>query len=240
VPDDAAWAEHLVVPDDIHELQAEIDDYYRELRSARRLRRWGWLLSSSLWRRWSFPLGVVTGIVALAAVLFALLAVESSPSRSLLGRAPLAAPSVAPGLVRGLLPDVSLAASASGTGRVVAARDLRPGVVVLVPLRCNCSALLDSMAGQAAKARTRLFVVAPAGTDAEVAALPGQIRHGFVVPLFDTTGQLARAYGARGVTALIVEPDGVVYVKDADMSQPGNGQLPLEGFPVTPVSFRSG
>ena len=234
MPDDAAWAEHVVIPDDISVLQPDIDDYHRELRTAARMRRWGWLLTSPLWRRWSFPLGVVTGAVALAAVLFGLLAIESAPVHGLLAQEPLASPTVPAGSQGGLLPAATLTTPG---GDRIAARELRPAIVVLMPLHCRCDGLLADLAAQAARKRTRLAIVAPGPKDAEVSALAGRLDRNEVSELFDGNGVLSRTYGADGVTVLAVEPNGIV-AWTLPRVTPANEQLPLEGFPVLP-SFKA-
>ncbi|MBV9096893.1 MAG: hypothetical protein JO079_02445 [Frankiaceae bacterium] len=210
MPDDAAWADHLVVPDDARELAPDVDAYHRELRAARRARRWGWLTGSRAWQRWSFPLGMVAGALSLALLMFVLLAVESAPSHtSKLAAAPLATPTVAPGVKFGLLPDTPLASAPAGTsGTVRSAVALRPALVALVPIPCQCTDVVRALAKQAHAVGVRLAVVAPGSRDAEVSALPGQVSG--VTPWYDATGTLAAAYGARGVTVLVVDPDGVV------------------------------
>ena len=195
-----------------------------------RTRRWGWLLKSAFWQRWSFPLGVVTGAVALAAVLFGLLAIESAPVPGLLAREPLASPAAPIGTDGGLLPATPLT-----QGNVqISARDVRPAVVVLMPLHCRCDGLLASFASQAAKKRTRLAVVAPGAKDAEVSALAGRLDRDRVIELFDSNAALAKAFDAQGVTVLAVEPDGIVaWVKRGITT--ASEHLPLEGFPVLPA-----
>ena len=230
VPDDAAWADHVVVPDDIRDLQPDIDDYHRELRLAARMRRWGWLLTSPFWQRWSFPLGVVTGAVALAAVLFGLLAIESSPVPGLLAREPLATPAAPVGTDGGLLPATPLR-----QGSVqISARDVRPAIVVLMPLQCRCDGLLASFAAQAAKKRTRLALVAPGPLNAEVSGLAGRLDRDRVIELFDANATLAKAFHAQGVTVLAVEPDGIVAWVKWQVTT-ATEHLPLEGFPVLPA-----
>src|SRR5437764_6499114 len=76
--DDAPWADPVVVPDDIRALQTDIDAYHREVRAARRRRHRERFTASLAWRRWSFPIGVLTGALALAATVVTLLAVDGS------------------------------------------------------------------------------------------------------------------------------------------------------------------
>jgi hypothetical protein len=222
MPEDAAWADPVIVPDDIRELQVDIDDYHRELRASRRRQRWHWLTGTRAWQRWSFPAGVLTGAFALAMVVFALLAVDGRSARPDSGPVPLAAPTVAVGTKGGLLPDVPLTTT---TGASVSARSLRPALVVLLPPHCDCKGVLTSLAGQAEEVQLRLVVVGSSQPDAEVAALPGQLHYADLVAAYDAAGNLSSTYAASGVTAVILGRDGVV-----DYIQPQvNERTRLEG-----------
>jgi hypothetical protein len=240
VPDDAAWADHVVVPDDLRDLQAEIDAYHRERRAERRARRWGWLTGTATWQRWSFPLGMLTGALALAALVFVLLAVESGPPpHHRIAASPLGTPPAAAGTKGGLLPELTLSSRPSGSSGATlrATRDLRPAVVALLPLSCRCTDLIDILATQAAKVGVPLHVVAPAPIDAEVSALAGRM------PLqtwFDASGTLARTYAATGVTVLVVDPDGVVASITRDASVDFARTLPLQTLLVLPPTVRTG
>jgi hypothetical protein len=70
--------------------------------------------------------------------------------------------------------------------------------------------VLSALAAQADETRVPLVVVAPTSRDAEVDSLPGRIHNGFVQPVFDLHGQLARTYEATGVTVLGLRPDATV------------------------------
>jgi hypothetical protein len=237
VPDDAAWADHVVVPDDARELAGDIEAYQRELKAARRARRWGWLTGSRAWKRWSFPLGMLAGALTLAALVFALLAVESSPRHhGLLPSTPLATPTAAPGQRDGLLPDAALASGPTGSGgEVRSAVTLRPALVALVPVTCHCTDILAALADQAHNVGVTLDVVAPLAADAEVSALPGQVRG--VRSYFDATGALATAYGADGVTVLVVDPDGVVSFIQRQTTVSLARTLPVQGMLLLPPSL---
>src|SRR4051812_36851298 len=76
MPEEMPWADPVTVPDDIRALQSDIEAYHREQRLARRRHRRERITRSRLWRRWSFPVGVITGALALAAVVVVLLAVD--------------------------------------------------------------------------------------------------------------------------------------------------------------------
>ncbi|MDQ1748487.1 MAG: hypothetical protein QOD07_2750 [Frankiaceae bacterium] len=234
MPDDAAWADHLVVPDDARELAPDVDAYHRELRAARRARRWGWLTGSRAWQRWSFPIGMAAGALSLALLMFVLLAFESAPGKpARLAATPLASPSYAPGTRYGLLPDTPLASAPQGTtGSARSALSLRPALVALVPIPCRCGDVVAALAKQARIVGVRLDVVAPGSRDAEVSALPGQVRG--VTPWYDGTGALAAAYGAHGVTVLVVDPDGVVSFVRRDTTVDLARSLPVQSLLLLP------
>src|SRR5690242_15591637 len=104
MPEEMPWADPVAVPDDIRALQPDIDAYHREQRLARRRRRRERITGSRLWQRWSFPVGVLTGALALAAVVVVLLAVDTAGHGAHRGPVPLAQPTAATGSVGGLLP----------------------------------------------------------------------------------------------------------------------------------------
>jgi len=225
MPEEMPWADPVVVPDDIRSLQAEIDAYHREVRADRRRRRRERLVGTLLWRRWSFPLGVLVGVLALAATVVTLLAVDGAARPGHPRAVPLAAPTLAPGNVGGLLPAATLTTT---TGTRVDARSLRPALVVLLPTHCDCAKLLDSLAAQAAEVQVQLVIVGPGPRDAEVAALPGQLHHGSVLAAYDAAGALASAYDASGVAALVVQRDGVVSYVNTDLTPTSRLELPLQ------------
>ncbi|HET6816827.1 MAG TPA: hypothetical protein VFH66_06335 [Mycobacteriales bacterium] len=206
--DDAPWIDPVVVPDDIRALQADIDAYHRELRDARRhplVRR---LSASRLWRRGATPAAIVATAFALAAVVFAVLTLgDPGVGRRALPSPIASAPAAAVGAVDGLLPDVTVR-TISGEARSV--RDLRPALVALLPIHCNCAALMSSLAGQAETVGASLVAIAPAAQDAEVAALSGRTHSGQVAAYFDPAHALADVYQAAGVTLLVVAPDATV------------------------------
>jgi hypothetical protein len=225
MPEEMPWADPVVVPDDIRSLQAEIDAYHREVRADRRRRRRERLTGTWLWRRWSFPLGVMTGAVALAAAVATVLAVDGASRPGHPHAVPLATATVAPGQVGGLLPSATLTTT---TGAHVSSRALRPALLVLLPAHCDCAKLLDSLAAQAAEVQVDLAVVGSGSRDAEVAALPGQLHHGPVIAAYDAAGTLASAYNASGVTALVVQRDGVVSYVRSKLTASSRLELPLQ------------
>ena len=236
MPEEMPWADPVTVPDDIRALQSDIDAYHREQRLARRRRRRERITGSAAWQRWSFPVGVLTGALALAAVVVVLLAVDTAGHGARRGSVPLAAPTAAVGTNGGLLP-TSLVTTTDG--QRVPAQSLRPAVLVLLPSHCNCPALLDALAAQAAEVQVQLVVVGPSAPDAEVAALPGQLHHGKVVAAYDDGGRLAATYSAHGVTALIVGRDGVVTYVRRDLTVQTRLELPLQAALLDGISRHS-
>ena len=230
--DDAPWIEPVVVPDDISALQAEVDAYHRELRASRRrrlLRRVGLGPGS----RAATPVAVIAAALAVAAVVLAVLTLADPGLGRRAPRLPVAAPRAPIGAEHGLLPDVTVR-SASGESRSV--RDVRPALVALLPLHCRCAALVNSLAGQAEEVGVPLVAVAPAATDAEVAALPGQSHRGRVTAYFDGAHQLADIYAASGVTLLVVGPDATVahFLRDVRPGAHVEAQL-FDGIRMAPV-----
>ncbi|HET7530897.1 MAG TPA: hypothetical protein VFJ98_08060 [Mycobacteriales bacterium] len=216
--DDAPWIEPVVVPDDISSLQADIDAYHRERRLASRRRLLRWLTGGGRFRRAATPVAVVASALGLAAIVFAVLTLADPGLGHRALPAPVAAsPPAAVGELHGLLPDLTIRTQ---SGEPVSLRGVRPALVALLPVSCHCSELINSLAGQAEEVGAPLVAIAPAATDAEVAALPGQTRGGRVSAYFDPTHALADIYAASGVTLLVVSPDATVSHLMRDV-QPG-------------------
>jgi hypothetical protein len=209
MPDDAPWAEPVVVPDDLRSLQADVEAYHRERRLAPRRRRRERITGTRLWRRVGIPLTVLAGMLALTGTVFAALLLGHPGPQPVPMAAPLAAPSVGTtGEVGGRIPEVTLA---TNIGPLTTwDPSLRPALVALVPIGCSCTDTLINLAAQADEVRIPLVAVAPQADDAEVAALPGQTHRGRVLPAFDAAGDLAATYGADALTVLGLAQDGTV------------------------------
>lgn len=222
--DEAPWTDPVVVPDDARELQPDIDAYHRELRYAARRRRLQRVTRNRWWQRFGVPATVTAGALALATVVFAVLTFGAPRPQPQPVRAPVAASvAAAPGTVGGLMPDVTVQTLAGETST----RDFRPGLIALVPLRCDCTELISDLAGQAEEVALPLVVVAPAAKDAEVYALPHQVHRGQVVPVFDANGTLARTFKASGVTAVVVAANATVTFVRHDVDAQTRLQLEL-------------
>src|SRR4051812_35409166 len=131
MPDDAPWADPVVVPDDLRSLQPDVDAYHRELRQAMRRRRWRWVTGSRAWQRLAVPVGVLFGSLGMAGLVLAVLTFGQPHGAPTPTSAPVAEhPSADVGAVGGLLPDIDVTTT---LGTTVALRQLRPALIALVP-----------------------------------------------------------------------------------------------------------
>jgi hypothetical protein len=195
----ASWSD-AVAPDDISDLAADIAAYRRERRAAHRRE----LIRSLLARRGAGAVSLfVAALVAVAAV--AAISVLTS-GRSQPAARPLAKTTVTAGQQGSLLRNVALT---DLRGRTIQAQSLRPALVAVIPLRCNCQPLLTSWADKAASAHVQMVVVAPTVQDPEATALGGQLENGTVY--YDRTGQLARDFHVTKPTGVLVNRDASVY-----------------------------
>ena len=225
VPDDASWLERVVVPDDLSELQADVEAYHRERRAAARRRHFSRVTGTRAWQRLAVPAAVVVGSLAVAGAVMAILTLGHPHRVPTPPRDPVAtAPVGAPGQLDGLLPDVTLRTLAGA----VAARDLRPALVALVPLQCNCTTLLRGLAAQAHEVGLPVVAVAPRGQDAEIDAVAGSVHSGVLRPAFDLRGELRDAYDAVGVTVLGLRADATVSFIQKDVKVSTRLELWLE------------
>lgn len=148
---------------------------------------------------------VIAGLVAL------LPATGAGPIRRAPTPARLATPASPPGSVGGLLPDVGLE-SPAGT---IAARSLRPAVLMLAPDGCDCPGLVHDLVGQVEEyPGLTAVLVGSADPTTRRLALQRDGGDGRLPALTDRTSALARTYhgGPPGSvpTVLFVAPDGVL------------------------------
>jgi len=200
--------DHLVVPDDARELARDVQAWQREERWLRRRRRLERMLFT---RRWHDH-GISGPIVALILVGVALLGATISLLTPRVVHPPtppvelrLAAPIAAPGTAGGLLPEASLTAD---TGEVDA-RDLRPGVIAIVPAGCSCRAAVATLARDAATNALRIYLVGTSAQAGEIADLAKSTAPTVVQPLVDSSGALVSAYQPKGLTVVPIHADGV-------------------------------
>lgn len=148
--------------------------------------------------------------VAATAVALVIGAPIGAPTRS--AARPLAQPDGTPGTVGALLPEVTLAVGESGRK----ARELRPAVLAILPVPCDCAAALRAVATDAGQYAVPLILVTPAN-NREIPALLRAVNPTRAYPALDRASALAEAYTASGLTLLLVRADGVVTEVERDV-----------------------
>ncbi|MFF5260223.1 hypothetical protein ACFY4C_14840 [Actinomadura viridis] len=210
----------VVVPDDARELDREVLAYRREERRRRRRDRVGRLLRP--FTRYGLAIPIITGALLIALVSGGLMtAFGPRPAPRPTGTLLAPHPSASPGRVGGVLPDAEVAMV--GKERTpVALRDLRPGVIGIVPPSCGCEHLVAELAGKTREFHLNLWLAADRREDSapadrtrrELIALAGAAHAGTPQIIEDGRGVLAGTYGpppgSPGLTAVLVQPDGVV------------------------------
>jgi hypothetical protein len=214
---DTDWS-NAVAPDDISSLAADIAAYRREQRATRRRE----LMRRFLDRPTVVPILLILAGFAIAAIAATLLTVMRPDAA---GRAPtqlpLAGSGAAVGKVHGLVPSVALRYTSANT--LVPVRSLRPTVLAVIPARCDCAPLLNSLSGGAASERLPLDVVAPTAADADV--LSGPLNQGSADIYYDTTGTLASGVQAQGVTLIVVNRDGTIFAISRSVTSEAGSHL---------------
>ena len=199
----------FVVPDDLSELDDEVRAYRKEWRTAHPA-RWRRVLWPVWLRRQGHNLPLLL-LALLSVAVFATLVSVPAPTRPALPPpAALAHPTASPGTVGGLLPQATLF-----SGRTqVSSRDLRPGLLVLLPPHLSTVAgsagMVSEIAAQAEEFQLPTALIAGPGDAGSAAALAETARQRGVVTGFeDRAGVLAAAYGrAPDPLLLTVAPDG--------------------------------
>ncbi len=207
---------HVVVPDDLRELDAEVQAYRRELEAARRLerrlrRRHKFIPS---WARGGLPSPIFTAVLLVIATTGLLLSVFAPVTQERPRSTPIAAlanPKTPPGTVHGLLPDVQLATATNA----IDTRMIRPAVYVLVPAGCTCVAQLHEIIGQVNEVPPPPDVlIVSQGTDTTSATLASALDDGRGSPIGvrDLNGVLAKTYHASTTapTLLLEAGDGTL------------------------------
>lgn len=214
----------VVIPDDARELDRDLLAYRREERQRRRHARVRRLLRP--FTRSGLAVPLIAGALIIALVGGALITVfgprptPDPPRRSVVPRS-----SAAPGKVGGPLPDAEVTVSGSTTPL----RDVRPGVIGIVPPGCRCQAVLTELARRTSERKLKFWVVAAGRNEAGTVGKPGKravdelrsladgVRQGRPAVVDDARGVLTGTYGAPpvpggtpGVTAVLVHTDGVV------------------------------
>lgn len=196
----------VVVPDDARELDPDRQAWLREVRRA----KWRARARRLVVTRSGRPRPVALLATLLIAVLGATTALAGTVLSRPMGRyAPIAAPSVAPGRVGGLLPVVALHARAGQ----IPTRRLRPAALVLVPVDCRCATLLQTVAHAAHQVGVHALGIAADGDAAQAASLERALGAAGLDIAVDPGNRLARELApatAPGPRLALVQDDGVI------------------------------
>ena len=210
----------VVIPDDARELDADVIAYHREERRRRRRARVRRLLRP--FGGYGVAVPIIAGALLVALMSGALMTVfgPRPAPRPTAGRlAP--SPSAQPGRINGVLP-AGTVDEVGGKRRTVALRELRPGVIGIVPPSCGCEQVVAELATRTREYELNFWLAAdrrsnPAPADEtlkELQALAGAAHGGTPRVVDDVQGVLAKTYGpppgSPGLTAVFVQPDGVV------------------------------
>lgn len=218
-----SWIDHVVIPDDISSLDAEVRALRRERRARARRDRLHRLVS---------PRGVAGPLVIVALLMvagFASLLVLFQPRRLTAPPAPLASPGAGTGADE-RLPDLTVA-QVDGTSRRL--RDFRPAVLALAPVRCDCDAALRDVGSAVVRQGVSFLLV-----DRTLPALPVGLAEQGTVRLVEPTGALATRYKAEqgdqrtpgGPVLVLVEADGKVVRVLEKPTTPLNFKIELDAL----------
>ncbi|HEX4017846.1 MAG TPA: hypothetical protein VHX15_14020 [Frankiaceae bacterium] len=204
---------HIVVPDDLRELDAEVTAYRRELEAARRFerrQRWRHRFTPS-WARGGLPSPIFTAVLLVIATTGLLLSVFAPVTQEHSRQtviSPLAHPKEAVGTVGGLLPDVQLLTDDQSFNT----RTIRPAVFVLVPAGCKCETEIRQILGQVNEVPPAPYmVIVSQGKDTTSAKLADAVDDARgPTGVRDVNGVLAKTYHASTTapTLLLVAGDG--------------------------------
>jgi hypothetical protein len=178
-----SWIDHVVIPDDISALDAEVRALHRERRARARRDRLRRLVS---------PRGIAGPLVLVVLLMVAGVAsllMLFQPRRPASAPAPLASPAGS-GRNGGLLPDIPVT-QADGTAKPL--RDFRPAVLALAPIGCGCDAKLRDVGYVVTGNKVQFLLV-----DRRLPGQPVGLPEAGTVRLAEPTGRLAADYGADG------------------------------------------
>jgi hypothetical protein len=196
-----SWIDHVVIPDDLSALDAEVRALRRERRARARRDRLRRLVSP---RGVAGPLVIVVLLIVAG---FASLLVLFQPRRLTISPAPLASPGVG---TDERLPDLAVTQE---DGTTTTLRAFRPAVLALAPVECRCDAALRDV-GSSVLRRGVSFVL----VDRTRPALPVGLDEPSTVRLVEPTGKLSTRYRAEqagrrtpgGPVLVLVRADGRV------------------------------
>jgi hypothetical protein len=223
----------IQIPDDARELYRDVQAYHRELRAVRRQER------SRRWRAPLRHTGVVAPLIAgclvLAMVASMILTMFSANPyfSGIAGQNPrsagakngghqtVGAPKPASSALRPGTPSPSASGAPSQAaplpgksitvaGRPLALRTLTSTALALVPVRCQCAALIGQLVSQARAAGVTVYLVGPRGSLPELKHLAPRGAAGTVVVAVDPRGALDATYRPVGLSVLLVGARGSV------------------------------
>jgi hypothetical protein len=204
----------IVIPDDARELDRDVQAYQRELRALRRQRR-ARRLRGPLTRD-GMVLPLLAGCLMLALLTSTLLIMFAADQTGMPKLAPRPvvtqhSPKRPPaaGQIGGLLP-ASAVVIGGKTVQLRAVTAARPSVLTLVPQNCRCGSTLRQLSAQAAQAHVLVYLVGTDGGMQQLTQLAAQAGQASARVADDASDVLATTYRARGLTAILVRPDGTV------------------------------
>ncbi|MFL6128183.1 MAG: hypothetical protein ACJ73E_03855 [Mycobacteriales bacterium] len=178
-----SWIDHVVIPDDISALDAEVRALRRERRARARRDRLRRLVSPR------GPAGPLVIVALLMVAGFASLLLLFQPRRPTTSPAPLASSGAGSDRDGQLLPDLPVTQADGTPARV---RDFRPAVLALAPIGCGCDAALRDVGLVVVQHGVYFLLV-----DRTLPALPAGLTGSGTVRLAEPTGVLATKYGAE-------------------------------------------
>jgi hypothetical protein len=208
----------VVIPDDARELDRDIQAYQRELRALRRKKRVSRLRGPLT--RDGMVLPLLAGCLMLALLTSTLLIMFAAdqtgapvlPRSTVTTSSPKRTPTRAQppaGQIGGPLP----AATVRIGGKPVPLRTVTaalPYLLALVPRDCNCAPALRQLSTQAAQEGVHVYFVGTPAVMPQLARLATEAGQATARIAEDTSNVLGPMYGQKGLTAILVRPDGTV------------------------------
>ncbi len=196
--------DHLVIPDDASELDAEARALARERRAAARSTKLRAVLQIRRWHQYALSWPIAVAMVALSGTVISLLVVLRPAGHDAPRARPLATAGLRPsGEEGGLVPDVQISQDGTSPSR---ARAFRPAILVLTPTGYDGSGVLRTVLRVAQKHHVYAVAIGP-----EVPALPADLIRSPLIRAADTSHRLLPTYhvGTKPVL-LLVRDDGIV------------------------------
>lgn len=196
--------DHLVIPDDASELDAEARALSRERRAATRATRLRAMLRIRRWHQYPLSWPIAVAMVAAMATVLSLLVLLRPAGREAPRARPLGTAGLRPaGEEGGLVPDVRIRPDGGALSPV---RAFRPAILVLAPAGCDCAAMLRTVLRVADKHHVYAVAIGP-----DVPVLPADLLHSTLVRAADPSHLLLPAYHVKDKPLLLlVQDNGVV------------------------------